>query len=157
MKNASYQQRSVTGMNQVELVVALYDGMVRFLFRAVRAIEEGNVRERRVAMKRTLDILMHLQSRLRMDAGGPAKALSEFYAVVFALCLEGSRLASADRLREAIRCIRNVREAWHTVAQDPEVLRQFAVRDAARGRQPVPMPLPVEMTAESPEPAGWSA
>ena len=157
MKNANYQQKSVAGMNQVELVVALYDGMVRFLFRAVRAIEEGNVRERRIAMKRTLDILMHLQSRLRMDVGGPAQTLSEFYAVIFALCLEGSRLASADRLREAVRCIRNVREAWHTVAQDPEVLRQFAAREGMRSRQPAPVPLPVEIAAESPEAAGWSA
>jgi flagellar protein FliS len=71
-----------------------------------------------------LEILMHLQSRLRPDVGGDsAKVLSEFYAAVFALCLEGSRLESADRFREAIGCIRDVRDAWAVAARDPEVLR----------------------------------
>src|ERR1700733_10077021 len=126
MQNSSYQQQAIAGMNGVELIVALYDGMVRFLHRAIEATESGNVEERRIAIKRVLDILMHLQSRLRMDVGGPAKSLSEFYAAVFALCIEGSRLSSADRFREAIQCVLNVREAWQQVAQDPEVRKQFA-------------------------------
>jgi flagellar protein FliS len=122
----NYQQQSVAGMNGVELIVALYDGMIRFLHRAIQAIDNNDIAERRIAIKRTLDILMHLQSRLRMDIGGSsAKALSEFYAAIFALCIEGSRLASADRLREAIACIRDVREAWQVVARDPEVIRKL--------------------------------
>lgn len=85
------------------------------------------MRERRDAIKRTLDILMHLQSRLRMDVGASsAKVLSEFYAAIFALCIEGSWLASPERLKEAIGCIRDVREAWHIVSKDPEVLRFLA-------------------------------
>jgi flagellar protein FliS len=129
----NYQQQSVSGMNGVELIVALYDGMVRFLYRAIQAIEANNVRERRIAVKRTLDILMHLQSRLRMDIGGnSAKALSEFYAAIFALCLEGSRLSSTQRLREAIACIRDVREAWHTISQDPAVIRKLNEEQSAR-------------------------
>jgi flagellar secretion chaperone FliS len=121
----NYQQQSVAGMNPVELIVALYDGMIRFLYRAIQAVENNDVTERRAAIKRTLDILMHLQSRLRMDIGGSsAKALSEFYAAIFALCIEGSRVASADRFREAIACIRDVREAWQVVARDPEVIRK---------------------------------
>ena len=130
----NYQQQSVAGMNPVELIVALYDGMVRFLYRAIQAIENNDIAERRIAIKRTLDILMHLQSRLRMDIGGSsAKALSEFYAAIFALCIEGSRLASADRLREAIACIRDVREAWQVVARDPEVIRMLQAEHLRNG------------------------
>jgi flagellar protein FliS len=126
MQSTNYQQQSVGGKNSVELIVALYDGMIRFLHRAIEATDAGNVQERRIAIKRVLDILMHLQSRLRMDVGGPAKTLSEFYAAIFALCLEGSRLSSVERFREAIQSILTVREAWQQVAQDPEVRRQFA-------------------------------
>ena len=126
----NYQQQSVAGKNGVELIVALYDGMVRFLNRAIAATEAGDVHGRRVAVKRVFDILMHLQSRLRMDVGGPAKTLAEFYAAIFALCLEGSRLSSAERFRKAIECILPVREAWQQVAQDPEVRRQSARPDS---------------------------
>jgi flagellar protein FliS len=122
----NYQQQSLSGKNPVELVVALYDGMMRFLRDAIAATERGDTGARRVAIKRVFDILIHLQSRLRTDVGGnSAKALSEFYAAIFALCLEGSRLQSTERFEEAIFHIGEVRSAWAVAARDPEVLRQL--------------------------------
>lgn len=152
----SYQERTIAGMNGVELIVALYDGMVRFLYRGIQAIENNDVAERRIAIKRTLDILMHLQSRLRMDIGGSsARALAEFYAAIFALCIDGSRLASADRLREAIACIRDVREAWQIVARDPEVIRKLQeeqLRNRSGGLTPSAAPPLAAVSSSS-----WSA
>lgn len=152
----NYQQQSLAGMNGVELVVALYDGMVRFLYRAIQAIETGNVNDRRYSIKRTLDILMHLQSRLRTDTGGSsAKALAEFYAAIFALCIDGSRLASTARLKEAISCIRDVREAWHTISKDPEVIRLLQENQHSGVLR---MPSPAAAIANSePATSSWSA
>lgn len=149
----SYQQQSIAGMNGVELVVALYDGMTRFLYRAIQAIEANDIPERRMNIKRTLDILMHLQSRLRMDTGGSsAKALAEFYAAIFALCIDGSRLASTARLKEAISCIRDVREAWHTISHDPNVLATL------QENQGPPRMMPPSMApAQEPVSSSWSA
>lgn len=149
----NYQQQSVAGMNGIELVVALYDGMTRFLYRAIQAIEANDIPERRMNIKRTLDILMHLQSRLRMDTGGSsAKALAEFYAAIFALCIDGSRLASTARLKEAISCIRDVREAWHTISHDPTVLATLQENQAPPRMMPPSMALPQEPVSSS-----WSA
>jgi flagellar secretion chaperone FliS len=152
----NYQQQALAGMNGVELIVALYDGMARFLYRAIQAIEANDIHERRIAVKRTLDILMHLQSRLRMDIGGTsAKALSEFYAAIFALCIEGSRLSSAARLKEAIACIRDVREAWHIVSRDPEAIRLLAEEQA---RHAIRMPTPAAISAiNEPASSNWTA
>ena len=151
----NYQQQSLAGKNGVELIVALYDGMVRFLYQAIRAIEANDVAARRVAIKRTLDILMHLQSRLRMDTGGSsAKALAEFYAAIFALCIDGSRLASTARLKEAISCIRDVREAWHTVSQDPDVILMLREKQASGALRITPAPIPAVQEAVS---STWSA
>lgn len=151
----NYQQQSLAGKNGVELIVALYDGMVRFLYQAIRAIESNDVAARRVAIKRTLDILMHLQSRLRMDTGGSsAKALAEFYAAIFALCIDGSRLASTARLKEAISCIRDVREAWHTVSQDPDVIRMLREKQASGALRITPATIPAVQEAVS---SSWSA
>jgi flagellar secretion chaperone FliS len=147
MQRLNYQQQSIAGMNGVELIVALYDGMVRFLNRAIAAAGSGNVAERRIAVKRVLDILMHLQSCLRMDVGGPAKTLAEFYAAIFALCLEGSRLNSAEHFRKAIECILNVREAWQQVAQDPEVRGTFMPQAASR----------ISAQQDTPPASGWTA
>lgn len=118
----SYQDHVLDGASAVDLVVALYDGMVRFLYAAIDAVERGDAHARRIAVKRVLDIIIHLQARLRMDVGGrPAQALSEFYASVFAQILQASQSASAAKFEHAIECVRNVRDAWREVTKDPKI------------------------------------
>lgn len=118
---ANYRDHALEGASAVDLVVALYDGILRFLYAAGEAAEHGDEAARRTAVKRALDIIIHLQARLRMDVGGaPAKALSEFYAAIFAQILQASQLASRAKFEHAIDCVRNVRDAWKEVAKDPE-------------------------------------
>jgi flagellar protein FliS len=117
----SYQEHALDGASAVDLVVALYDGILRFLYAASAAVERGDQAGRRIAVKRALDIIIHLQARLRMDVGGrPAQVLSEFYASVFAQILQASQSASRQKFEHAIECVRNVRDAWREVARDPE-------------------------------------
>ncbi|HXC94393.1 MAG TPA: flagellar export chaperone FliS [Edaphobacter sp.] len=117
----SYQQQTLAGATGVEMIVALYDGMVRFLYRAAQCVDEKDVHGRRVAVKKALDILMYLQARLRPDVGGTvATALANFYSAMFTMTLEASHLESKEHLQEVIALIRNVREAWVMVARDPE-------------------------------------
>ena len=74
-----------------------------------------------MAVRKVIDILMYLQARLRPDVGGaPAVALADFYAAMFTLTLEASHIASAEGFEEVISCVKNVRDAWVIVAQDPE-------------------------------------
>lgn len=145
---SSYQQHTLESASPVELVVALYDGIIRFLFAAITAVEAGDVTARRAAVKRALDILIHLQARLRMDIGGrPAEVLSEFYASIFALTLQASQTASAERFHDVIACVRNVREAWRQVAQQHPY--------------PTPAPLPVARIPAAQQPIAdsprWTA
>jgi flagellar protein FliS len=119
---SSYREHALEGASAVDLVVALYDGIIRFLYAAIAAVERGDADARRVAVKRALDIIIHLQARLRMDVGGrPAQSLSEFYAAIFAQILQASQSASKARFEHAIASVRNVRDAWREVARDPSV------------------------------------
>ena len=119
---SSYREHALEGASAVDLVVALYDGILRFLHSASAAVDRGDAEGRRAAVKRALDIIIHLQARLRMDVGGrPAQALSEFYASIFAQILQASQSASRPKFEHAIDCVRNVRDAWREVARDPAV------------------------------------
>ena len=119
---ATYQEHALDGASPVDLVVALYDGIIRFLYDAVAACEHNDIPARRTAVKRALAIVIHLQARLRMDIGGrPAQVLSEFYASVFALVLQASTNNSPQRFEDAIRCVREIRDAWRLVSIDPTV------------------------------------
>jgi flagellar secretion chaperone FliS len=115
----NYQDHALDGASAVDLVVALYDGIIRFLYAACDAVDRGDEAGRRAAVKRALDIIIHLQARLRMDIGGSsAEALSEFYASTFAQILQGSQAASRAKFEHAIACVRNVRDAWRQAAQE---------------------------------------
>ena len=118
----SYQEHVLESASAVDLVVALYDGIIRFLYAASAAVERGDEAGRRAAVKRAMDIIIHLQARLRMDVRGrPALVLSEFYASIFSEILQASQSASKAKFEHAIDCVGNVRDAWRQVAKDPEV------------------------------------
>jgi flagellar protein FliS len=125
----AYQTETLASANGVELVVALYDGIIRFLNRARNAALEGNVRERRLAVKRALDIFLHLQSRLRHDdAPHVARSLEDFYASMLRLTLEASAANSSEGFEHVIGCVANVRNAWKVVATDRTAIRACEVR-----------------------------
>lgn len=125
-----YRQHALEAASAVDLVVALYDGIIRFLSTAAGAAERGDVTGRRVAVKRALDIIIHLQARLRMDVGGrPAQALSEFYASIFAEILQASQSASIEKFDHAIACVQNVRDAWKQVARENETAEASPARE----------------------------
>jgi flagellar secretion chaperone FliS len=129
---ANYRERVLEGASAIDLVVALYDGILRFLYAAGEAVDRGDATARRIAVKRALDIIIHLQARLRMDVGGrPAQALSEFYASIFAQILQASQSASKPKFEHAIDCVRNVRDAWREVAAAPEALAVSAPSETA--------------------------
>lgn len=142
---SSYREHVLDGASAIDLVVALYDGIMRFLYLAAAAVDRGDEDARRVAVKRALDIIIHLQARLRMDIGGrPATALSEFYASIFAQILQASQAASRPKFEHAIECVRNVRGAWKHVAaesanrhgaSDPESIPRTIVRRPVEGAE----------------------
>jgi flagellar protein FliS len=113
------QEQALDSATAVDSVVALFDGILRFLYAASAAVECGDTAARRSAVKRALDIVIHLQARLRTDAGGrPAQALSEFYASIFAQILQASQSASQPKFEHAVECVKNVRNAWRLVARE---------------------------------------
>ena len=113
MSETSYQQQTLAGATGVEMIVALYDGVIRFLYRAMQCVEENDVHGRRVAVKKAFDILMYLQARLRPDVGGAvAASLADFYSTMFTMTLEASHLESKEQFQEVIsfvtQCSRGV-------------------------------------------------
>ncbi len=101
------------------------------------ATDRRDAEGRRRDVKRALDIIIHLQARLRMDVGGqPAQALSEFYASIFAQILQASQAASRPKFDHAIECVREVRDAWRQVARQAEA--GLAAANAAPSAHGVP-------------------
>jgi flagellar secretion chaperone FliS len=120
----SYRQHALASSNPVELVVALYDGVIRFLSDAIVAVEANDVRRRRQSVKRALDIYLHLQSRLRHDVDDKVAAtLSQFYTAMFRNTLDASAANSREGFEQVIGQVSQVKEAWRVAARDSEALQ----------------------------------
>jgi flagellar secretion chaperone FliS len=131
-----YHQAAIESANGVQLIVALYDGMQRFLTQAAVACELGDEVARREAARRALNIVIHLQASLRMEVGGmSAQRLSDFYTAVFADILRASASASRQLFLDTAREVRNVREAWKVAAQDPTALAMIPLDLQSRQEQ----------------------
>jgi flagellar protein FliS len=118
-----YHQAAIESANGVQLIVALYDGLQRFLTQAADACETHDEIARREAARRALNIVIHLQANLLMDlGGGSAERLSDFYTAVFADVLRASAGESRQIFLDTAHEVRNVREAWKVAAQDPATL-----------------------------------
>jgi len=153
----AYQQQALLSANGVELVIALYDGAIRFLYRAIQCVEEGDEIGRRIAVKRALDIVMYLQARLRTDIGGkPAAALADFYAAMFTMTLEASRLASHQQFtRSSVACATSARLGWSSPAiprPSNSSPANSAPRPNATPNTPPPQPRHTLATTEKPSP-----
>lgn len=149
-----YREHALEGASAVDLVVALYDGIIRFLYAAIAAVERGDADARRAAVKRAMDIIIHLQARLRMDVGGrPAQSLSEFYAAIFAQILQASQSASTSKFEHAIDCVRNVRDAWREVAKDPNA----GPASSIELNLPSPDPIAADRSQTAGNSSSWTA
>jgi flagellar protein FliS len=158
MESSTYQQRALEGATGVELVLALYDGAIRFLHCAVQCVEEGDTQGRRTAVKKAIDVFMYLQARLRPDlAPNQAAALSDFYAAMFTLTLEASHTASKEKLLDVIACVRNVREAWAVAAKDPIAGRVLSRDLRTQEETFVPASVHLEIQSGEGKRSSWSA
>lgn len=114
----TYLQTHVQSRSPLELVVMLYDGLLRFLGEAGVAIDTGNVAGRRDAVSRALAVLSELQSTLNMDKGGDvASSLDALYTYVNGRLLDASLKNDRAPLDESARLLRTLRDAWAEIAE----------------------------------------
>ena len=158
MKQTNYRDQALVGATGVELIVALYDAALRFLYQAIDATEAGDVSARRQAVKRFIDIVMYLQARLRTDLGGDtAESLSNFYAAMFTMSLEASHEASVQHFQEVIACVRNVRDAWVIVARDPKAGKVLPRELRTREERFIPTSAAAPVPESAATASRWSA
>lgn len=95
-----------------KLVIALYDGAIRFSLLALEAMRRGDVAVQGNNLGRAQNILLHLNSTLDMSAGAISKELSGIYTY----CLQRLLIANAedrqDYIEEVVALLKPLREAW---------------------------------------------
>ena len=117
-----YQQTHVQSRSPVELVLMLYDGLLRFLGDARDAMGRGDLVTKRDRMSRALAIVGELQNTLNMNDGGQiASSLDGLYTYVNGRLIDANINNSTEGIDEALKLLTPIREAWSQIAAHPPV------------------------------------
>ena len=124
-KNA-YQEVGAQTADQIQLVVMLYDGAIRFLGEAKSHIEHRNLPAKAVAVDKALAIIGELQSTLKFEEGGEvAVSLDKLYAYMTGRILEASLRLDVKAIDEVVKLLGIVNNGWMGIAaaqvREPQV------------------------------------
>lgn len=116
----AYRRTQAEAGTPLELVVMLYDGALRFLAQAQDAMARRDIKERHIALDKTLAIVGHLQSTLDTERGGALAAeLDRLYSYMSGRLLEGAAQNDPKAIAEVMKLLTNLRDAWHTISTVP--------------------------------------
>ena len=128
-----YRSTRVETASRVDLVVMLYQGVVRFTRAAIEATERGDVKAAHRGFTRAQDIVAELIATLDHDRGGDvAKQLLALYDYAFRRLVEANCKKDPAPGLEVIRMFRELGTAWQELA-NRERQSQLAGRGAGPG------------------------
>lgn len=114
----AYIQTHVNSRSPLELVVMLYEGLIRFTGEARTAIERSDLGAKRTAMSRALAIVSELQSTLNMTEGGEvAASLDGLYTYINGRLLDASMKNDVAPLDETLKLAGTLCDAWTEIAR----------------------------------------
>jgi len=109
----SYQESSVTTVEPVKLVTLLYDGALRFIHRARRAVAAKNPEDAHNNILRAYAVIAELMATLDHDKGGDIAAkLDQCYEYVLHELKEADIQKADGPLLNALRVIGPLAETW---------------------------------------------
>lgn len=121
----AYYKTNVQTSDQLTLIIMLYDGMIRFLKKAVVKIEQGEIEEAHNYLVRSKEIIGELMSTLKIEDGGEiANNLKELYLYSFKKIVEANLKKDPVMVQEVIQVMNNLREGWMQIKAEQNKNKQ---------------------------------
>jgi flagellar secretion chaperone FliS len=112
----SYQANSVQTASPGELTLMLYNGCLKFIKLARKAIEEKNVEERNTNLVKAQKIIQELMVTLNMDYE-VAKHMMTMYDYIYRRLVEANIKNDVEILDEVEGYVTEFRDTWKQVIQ----------------------------------------
>lgn len=109
----AYQLSAIETASPEQLTLMCYDGALKFMRRAGKAIEENDLAKLSEATGRAQAIVNELNVTLNMEAGGEiARNLRDIYLFVNRHLANAAMKREQQGIREAMELIEGLRDSW---------------------------------------------
>ncbi|MFD2655538.1 flagellar export chaperone FliS [Gracilibacillus thailandensis] len=122
----AYQNNSVNTASPGELTLMLYNGCLKFIKQAKKAIESQNYQSKNEMIQKTQDIIRELMVTLDQDAP-IAKEIMPLYDFAYHALTQANIKNDLEQLEQAREIIENFRDTWK------EVIKQERIRQHGQG------------------------
>jgi flagellar protein FliS len=110
----SYQQNSVTTASPGELTLMLYNGCLKFIHFAKKAIEDNNIEEKNTNLLKAQKIIQELMVTLNMDSS-ISKQLMPMYDYLNRRLMEANVKNDTEILVEVEGFVTEFRDTWKQI------------------------------------------
>jgi flagellar protein FliS len=118
---SAYVQNHFTSMSPARVVLALYDGVLVNIQKAVASLEDSDLSSQGEAVSKALQIVAELQASLNLKDGGEVgAALFRLYDYVTMELVRSNVHDDRDGLMMCGSLIQEVRDGWAEMMQSPE-------------------------------------
>lgn len=109
----AYQVSAIETASPEQLTLMCYDGALKFMRRAERACEEGNLAKLSEWTGRAQAVVNELNITLNMEAGGEiARNLREIYLFANRHLSQSAIKRDTDGIRQCMALIQTLRDSW---------------------------------------------
>lgn len=115
---AAYNQNNMGIDSPQKLVTMLYEGILRFIYRAKKAMDSGDIESKVLFLNKTNAIFFELMNSLDMSQGQISEYLQGLYSRQIQLISEANITNDQSKLDEVVHVTRELLEAWRDVTKD---------------------------------------
>ncbi|WP_409302821.1 flagellar export chaperone FliS [Peribacillus sp. SCS-155] len=112
----TYQQNSVNTASPGELTLMLYDGCLKFLSQAKKAIDSGSIEKRNINIQKAQNIIQEFMVTLNMDVT-VSKDLMSMYDYLYRRLVEANIHNNKEIVEEVEQFVRELRDTWKQAIQ----------------------------------------
>ncbi len=117
----NYKKQEVEGATKGKVVVLLFEGTIKFLRKAAKAVEENNIQDAHNNIVKAENILYELMSTLNMEAGEIADNLMRLYDFMIWQLIEANRDKDKHKIESVIELLIPLCDAWKQIVEKESI------------------------------------
>ncbi|MDI3534655.1 MAG: flagellar secretion chaperone FliS [Thermosediminibacterales bacterium] len=120
-----YKQNQIQTAPQEKLVLMLYDGAIKFITIAIKAIEEKDIETANTNLLRAQDIMTELMSGVNFEAGEVAKNFYTLYEYMHYRLMQANIKKDKNQAEEVLGMVKELRDTWAQMLKENKGIRDL--------------------------------